>query len=164
MELLETVTLLPQFLAKDTSKIPFSLVRRLQNPPVSRMCKQSHGNCREILTLSLVKPGPSCCLLLLLFEFGRQAPVRGLNVRLGGSGACGADLSFGISCSGNTSPCACAGGWPCLLTWALPQNRGSIESWARREEIRGRVAKGAGVPGTRHQETRTSTPLVSSLL
>lgn len=123
VELLGTVILIHQFLAKDTSKIPFS----------SEDCKTLRS--LECINRAMVtagkfqlphwsKLGPLCCLLLL-FDFGRQARVRGLNGRLSGSGARGADLSVGISCCGNTGPCTCAGGWPRLLTQAQPRNRGT---------------------------------------
>lgn len=148
VELLGTVILIHRFLAKDTSKIPFS-----------------SEDCKTLRTLECVnramvtagkfqlshwsKLGPLCCLLLL-FEFGRQAQVRGLNGRLGGSRARGADLSVGISCCGNT------GRWPRLFSPAEPRNRGGSKSWARREEM---SVKAAAVqvwgedPETRHQET-----------
>lgn len=119
VELLGTVILIHQFLAKDTSKIPFSSedCKTLQSLECVNRTMVTAG---KFQLSHWSKLGPLCCLLLL-FESGRQALFRGLNGRLGRSRDCGADLSFGISCCGNTGPCTCAGDWPISFLWHSPE-------------------------------------------
>ena len=62
------------------------------------------------------------CLLLLLFELGTQAQVRGLKAGLLVSGARGEDCLLGISCMGCRT-CTCAEGQPSLGTWQPQRNR-----------------------------------------
>lgn len=115
--------LLHQFLAKWKKHIKDSLLFwRLQNPPVSRMCKQSHGNCREILTLPLVKPWASVLSFAVVVWVWQASSGQGIKGRLGVSGTRGAVCSLGISRVG-CGPCTCAESRPSLGTQAPRRSR-----------------------------------------
>lgn len=55
---------------------------RLQNPSVSRMCKQSHSNWREILTLLLVNPWASVLSFVVVWVWPTSSG-QGVKRRLG---------------------------------------------------------------------------------
>lgn len=111
-------------------------------------------------------PGPLCCLLLLLLEFGRQAPVRGLNGRLGGSAACGADLNLGISCCGNASPEHAQEAGPASLPRHSPDIEAAASPKQRWEEwpLGCASIEGGSRDKASGNQTRIPTPLVFSFL
>lgn len=149
MELLG-MTLVPQFLAKWKKKKKkhqrFPWILKIAKPSRLRMRKQSHGNCREILTLPLVKPWAFVLSFAVVVWVWQASSGQGIRGRLGGSGARGtaAVSAFPVWATGL---CTCAEGQPSLGTQA---------AWWTRERREGRsVCEYGRKSCTRHQQARS---------